>query len=73
MTKVNTNCLFRLNKSIISGMHLFYVLFGQIAHLLRDFERVIGHCFLPGVKAQKCSRSRASYSMTNIKNNCLGS
>jgi len=27
-------------------MRLFYVLFGEIAHLLRDFEWVIGHKFL---------------------------
>jgi hypothetical protein len=27
-------------------MRLFYVLFGQIAHLLRDFEWGIGHHFL---------------------------
>jgi hypothetical protein len=33
---------------LIRGMRLLYVLFGQIAHLLRDFEWVLGHRFLPG-------------------------
>ena len=31
---------------LIRGMRLFYVLVGQIAHLLRDFEWVLGHHFL---------------------------
>jgi len=31
---------------LIRGMRLFYVLFGEFAHLLRDFEWVLGHHFL---------------------------
>jgi hypothetical protein len=35
-----------MSELLISGMRLFYVSFGQIAHLLRDFEWGIGHKFL---------------------------
>ena len=52
-------------------MRLFYVLVGQIAHLLRDFEWVLGHHFLPENKVQKGRRSRGRSSMTNISTNCL--
>ena len=38
---------------LIRGMRLLHVLFGQIAHLLRDFEWGIGHQFLPGTKVRK--------------------